>query len=149
MKLSQMFPSKWLASADLQGHCVTVTIRGITEERVGAPPKDEDKYVMWFEGKTKGLILNKTNGQAVGQLYGDETDNWMGKRVQLYVTQVRAFGAIHDAIRIRSAGTVSAAPLPVQDAEQDDLPPDDDDDYPDHLPTPPALVANRDEPFTE
>lgn len=127
MLVSQMFPSRWLSSADIEGHTPTVIIRAITVETVGAPPKDEEKYVMWFEGKQKGLILNKTNGVATGQLHGNNTDNWMGKQIQLYVARVRAFGAIHDAIRIRSAGTVSAAPLPVHDAEPDDIHIDMDD----------------------
>lgn len=147
MKLSQMFPSKWLSSDDIVGYTPTVTIRAITVERVGAPPKDEEKYVMWFEGKQKGLILNKTNGLAVGSMYGDETDNWMGKRIQLYVTQVRAFGAIHDAIRIRSAGTISAAPEPVQDAEPDDIHEVEQEHEIEPLPMPPALEHRNGEPI--
>ena len=66
-------------------------------------------------------------------MYGDETDNWMGRQVQLYTTKVKAFGAVHDAIRIRSAGTVSAAPVPEQDADLDDIMEYDDDPVPESL----------------
>lgn len=121
MNIHKLFPSKWVGAADLEGKTPTLNIRALTIEEVGAPPNTEEKPVMWFEGATKGLILNKTNGLAVAALYGPETDNWVGRPVQMYTAKVRAFGATHDAIRLRSAGTVSAAPPPVHDAEPEDI----------------------------
>lgn len=142
MRLSDMFPSKWLKAADLtdvQGktHTPTVKIRSISKERVGAPPNDEDKFVIWFVGKDKGLILNKTKGEDIGRIYGDDTDNWVGKHIQMYTSRIKAFGSLHDVIRFRSPGTVSAAPDPVVEGEPDE----DPDDFPESLADAPADTA--------
>jgi hypothetical protein len=134
MNVHKLFPSKWLSAVDLDGKAFTLTIRGLTLEDVGQPPKNETKPVLWFESAEKGLILNKTNGLAVADLYGPETDNWIGKPVMLYTAQVRAFGNTVDAIRIRGANVVSAAPPPVVEAEPEDVADFDNghDDEPDH-----------------
>lgn len=121
MNINKLFPSKWVGATDLNGKTPTLTMKSVTIEQVGAPPQTEEKPVIWFDKATKGLILNKTNAMVIAGLYGPETDNWPGKKIQLYTAKVKAFGAVHDAIRVRSAGTVSAAPDPVVEAEPEDV----------------------------
>ena len=101
MNILKCFPSKYVKAVDLSGREITVQIARISIEEVGTPPDVEQKPVLYFVNATKGLILNKTLGLTVAQLYGNETDGWTGKWVILYPTQVRAFGKVHDVIRIK------------------------------------------------
>jgi len=128
MNIYDVFPSKYVRASDLAGRTVTVTIDRLALEEVGAPPKTERKPVLYFRRATKGLVLNRTNGMALAALYGPETDNWIGKTVQLYVAQVRAFGSVQDAIRLRAA--VQPAPTPTEQVTVDDA--EDALDHDDH-----------------
>jgi hypothetical protein len=42
------------------------------------------KYVMWFEGVEKGLVINKTNAKKLAEAYGKQSSKWIGQIVQLY-----------------------------------------------------------------
>ena len=140
MNIHDMFPSRWLTSHDLGNKLYTLKIRNITvEEMRNAKGQREDKYVLWFEKAKKGLVLNKTNTFIIADMYGEDTDQWKGQLVTVYATVVRAFG--EDRLAIRVLGTIPSVEFEIDD--------DDDEPVPDHLPTPPALVANRDDPFTE
>ena len=37
-----------------------------------------------FVGKTKRLLLNKTNATTLATAFGDETDGWIGRKVRLF-----------------------------------------------------------------
>jgi hypothetical protein len=96
MKLSEAFPSNFLKAADLQGRRVTVTISHVKFEDIG----DDHKPVVYFRGKDKGLVLNKTNGNMIAEVAGnDDTDNWGGVAIVLYPTRVDFQGKRVDAIR--------------------------------------------------
>jgi hypothetical protein len=97
MRISEAFPSNFLRAADLQGRNVRVTIASVDMEEVGDAPKP----VLHFEGKDKGLILNKTNSNNIAAVYSDETDLWAGKEVVLYTTMVDFQGRTVEAIRVR------------------------------------------------
>jgi hypothetical protein len=135
MKISTLFPSKYVKAADLEGRTVTLTIRGLTVEEMGHGSEKERVPVLYFEVTKKGLVLNRTNAVIIAALYGDETDNWVGQRISIYPTKVRAFGAMKDAIRVREQ--VPPPPKPAQapqveeptgmDEEEDH---EDDDDIP-------------------
>lgn len=80
MKISEMFPSKYIKADDLQGQRLLLTIMSVTIEEVG---EKEHKPVMRFVGKEKGLVLNKTNATSIAQIYGDDTMAWSGQRIEL------------------------------------------------------------------
>ena len=135
MKISQVFPSKYLTAADLNGKTFTLTIKSVTLETMQTHDnKQVKKPVCWFEKAQKGFVMNVTNAKIVAALYGDETDEWPGKRITIYPTKVRAFGQMSDAIRVREE--VPALPKPVAQAaqvdDQTDL--DDDEDVADYDP---------------
>jgi hypothetical protein len=60
---------------------------------------DEAKPVVYFEGKSKGLVLNKTNANTVSDAYGDETELWEGKETVLYEAEVEYQGRRMPGIR--------------------------------------------------
>jgi len=117
MKISQVFPSKYLTAADLNGKSFTLTIRTVTlEEMLTHDNKKVQKPVCWFEKAQKGFVMNATNAYIVANLYGDETADWVGLRITIYPTQVKAFGKMQDCIRVREE--IPALPKPVAQSAQ-------------------------------
>ena len=124
MKTSQMTSSKYLKQDDV-GDGKLVTIKGFKRENVaqeGEPP--EYKYIMGFEELEKPLVLNSTNIQLAERAMGsDETDEWIGKKLVLYVDPNVSYGGkIVGGIRVRAPKSSKAAPKPVVDELADDIP---------------------------
>jgi hypothetical protein len=127
MRMSDIFPSKYVKAADLQGRTVTLTIKELrVEEMLNHGNEKERKPVLYFERATKGLVLNRTNAMAIVTLYGDESDDWVGQRISIYPTRVKAFGAMQDAIRVKEE--IPAQPKPVATAAAIEEPTIDDDE---------------------
>ncbi len=97
MRISTAFPSEYLRATDLQGHQVPVKISRAEMRDVG----DGQKPVLYFEGKERGLILNKTNSNIIAAVYGDETEEWKGEEIVLFETMVDFQGRQVPAIRCR------------------------------------------------
>lgn len=111
--VDEMFPSQWFKAVDLDGDTL-LTIERIAVEQVG--PDREDRWVVFFQGQPKGLLLNKTNATVLGDLYGLSED-WVGKPIVLFQTQVEAFGGTHDVVRLRApAGDAVADPFGNEEA---------------------------------
>jgi hypothetical protein len=95
MRISAAFPSEYLRAADLQGRRVTVKISRVEMRDVG----EDTKPVVYFEGKEKGLVLNKTNANTIAVAFGEETDDWIGVEIVLYETMVEFQGQRKPGIR--------------------------------------------------
>lgn len=129
MNVNDIFPSRFVKAHDLGEKEVTVTIKSATMEDMGHGAEKETKLCIWFERATKGFVLNKTNAMIIASMYGPETDNWKGKAITIYSARVKAFGAWHDAVRVKEqipARNVGAARIP--DAMQEAPPLDDEED---------------------
>jgi len=97
MNINSAFPSNYLKAADLHGGRTTVTIDSVAIEDIGG----EDKPILYFQGKEKGLVLNKTNANMIAEIAKDEeTDHWTGVRITIYSTKVDFQGRRVDAIRV-------------------------------------------------
>lgn len=131
MNVNQAFPSKYLRPADVGDGEPVVTIERVELEEVGRTK--EVKPVVYFVGKTKGLILNRTNARKIEELVGSaETDDWPGHRIRLCVSAVEFGGETVDALRIKPAGPSAATapaakpparPMPApEDMIADDIP---------------------------
>ena len=97
MRASTFFPGEYLKAADLQGHNVRVIIDRVELRDIGG----DEKPVLFFQGKEKGVVLNKTNNNNIISAYGDETDEWVGKELILFEAMVDFQGRSVSAIRIR------------------------------------------------
>lgn len=82
---------------------VTLTIGRIVDEKVVTNGQTELCTVChWVEKGWKPMILNITNKKTVCKLYKTtDTEKLVGKAVAIGVEQVKAFGDVHDALRIR------------------------------------------------
>lgn len=129
MNVNDIFPSRFLKAHDLGGKAFTLTIKAVTLEDVGHGAERESKLTIAFEKATKMMLLNRTNAMIIASLYGPETDSWVGKAVCVYSARVKAFGAWHDALRIKEqipARNVGAEKM--TEAMQEQPPIDDEND---------------------
>ena len=124
MNINGAFPSTYLKAADLAGRRAIVTISHVKLEDVG----DDAKPILYFQGKEKGLVLNKTNANMITEITGsDETDHWKGKAIVLYVTKVDYQGKRVDGIRVDypangNGAAPVAPPPPPEPLTVDDIP---------------------------
>lgn len=87
----------------VQGSDMVLTIKELKpEEIMGTNGKKEKGFVCHFAEPQKPMILNKTNCKIIEKIYGTPfIEDWIGKKIQLFVTAVSAFGTTTDALRIR------------------------------------------------
>ena len=97
MKISESFPSKYLKAIDLQGREVRVIMAHVEIEKLG----DDDKPILYFKGKEKGVVLNRTNSNAISDAYGDDTEDWFDQPLILFSVMVDFNGKVGPAIRCR------------------------------------------------
>jgi hypothetical protein len=115
MNINAAFPSKYLKESDLNGAQPIVTIDRVVMENIGQGSNQENKPIVYFQGKSKGLVLNKTNGTMISRIAGTpDTDRWKGIKVRLVSAEVEFQGQPVSAIRVREVlkGGPAAAPPP-------------------------------------
>ena len=98
VRMSEAYPSKYIKATDLKGKPLELIMSGVEMEDLG---QDDLKPVLYFEGRKKGLVLNKTNSNCLVKTYGDLCDDWVDKPVVIYPTEVDFRGESVAAIRVR------------------------------------------------
>jgi len=103
VNVNEVFPSKYLTAEDLQSRDHRLTISDVASETFdGQPGKPAStKLVVFFKGKKKGFVMNKTNSRTLADAYGPETDDWRGQDVIVFPTFVDFQGRQVAAIRCR------------------------------------------------
>lgn len=120
MKAGAMVESKFLKKEDLNydtGNLVTV--KSIDRQNVGMNDGEEDlKWCMHFNEFQKPMVLNSTNIQlATKALATDETDDWIGCKLVIYVDDNVSFGGkLVGGIRIRKPRGQAGQQRPPQQA---------------------------------
>lgn len=131
MKTSAMMPSKYLKQSDFpEPQMLTISKVEMTNVAPQGQPR-KARGVMFFERVEKGLVLNKGNlTRAEKALGSDETDDWVGKQIVVYVDpDVEFAGEIVGGIKLRAprprpgngagshaAGSPATTPRPAQPA---------------------------------
>lgn len=106
MKQADIFPSNYVKADDLRGRDVPVVISDAKMEKLG----NDQKLVLYFQGKDKGMVCNKTNFGRIAFLYGDETDGWMGKEIILTSEFVEFQGRTVKGLRVKPPANGKPAP---------------------------------------
>lgn len=86
------------------GQDLIVTIRSVGNENViGSDGKKEECIVAHFkERDVKPMIINATNAKTVTKLLKSPyIEDWAGRKIQLFVDNVKAFGEVVEALRVR------------------------------------------------
>jgi hypothetical protein len=108
MRVSEMYPSKYLKAADIGEGDRVLTISNVTCEEVGEDR--ERKPVVQFSDESKGLVLNKTNALRLEFVAGsDDTNDWRGLKITLYTELVSFGGKSGPAIRVKNTRPVKVA----------------------------------------
>jgi hypothetical protein len=125
MKLADAFPSNFLKAEDLQGKSVVVVINEIEFDTIGKDSKEGKKLILSFKGKDKKMVCNKTNAKTLEKLYGDDTDDWIGRPIKLVSREVEFQGDVVWALRVSlEKPTLGPAPATAPEPEEDlDEPP--------------------------
>lgn len=134
MHVDELMPSKWIKASDLKGRAHEVVISDIKVEELG---KDKDKKpVMYFIGKQKGMVLNKTKLKVIAGLHGSETKSWTGKAISIMPGKtMNMSGELVDCINVGASLNAKPEPAqqaPVQQSAHDDA--DIDEDMDDEIP---------------
>ena len=124
MNINDAYPSNYLRASDLKGRNIPVVIDRIEQEKVG----NDNKMVLYFQNKTKGMILNKTNANNIAALYSPETDAWAGRQLIIFEAMVDFKGQTVPALRVRG-------PMPKDQPKQPQVqPPKMNGDMDDEIP---------------
>lgn len=107
MDYEQLFPGRFIKSADLAGRDVTLEIKAVRSEEI----EGKSKAVLSFQGTKKEMVMNRTNAEAIKLMFGRETDDWIGKKVTFFpATIADPFnGGNTKAIRVRGSHNISKA----------------------------------------
>lgn len=96
---TELFP--YLEGIMLRGKGrILLTIKEVNREEVSSNRGSEPKYIIRFEERDKGLILNKTNAKAIAFLYGEDYETWPGQRIYVYAEEGTWFGEKGYAVRV-------------------------------------------------
>ena len=109
-KRDDVFPSKYLKAADLNGKPLTVTIVSAPLETLKNPEgKEQTKTILYLRGTKKLLPLNITNWDSCADVTGEgDSADWAGHDIELYPAKTQMGGKTVDCIRIRRARAAEA-----------------------------------------
>jgi hypothetical protein len=99
-----MFDNRYLYHFDLPHPSGTVVEIAKVEPHTVEDPRTKTKQLkplVYFKGVPRGLVFNKTNMKTVGTLYGYKAEDWVGKRIILFVTTTSAGGQSVECIRVK------------------------------------------------
>lgn len=118
------FDYKYLGAYSLQpGQEVTLTIKNVKKELItGTNGVKEECTIAYFKeplnNEMKPMVLNKTNCKIIEKLYKTPyIENWFGKRITIYVQNVKAFGDYVDALRVKQIIPASNKPILTPDSK--------------------------------
>lgn len=83
----------------------TLTIESVAEEEMYDAETGGKKkgLVAHFREKDLPMVLNVTNCETISEVTGsDKIADWIGKKIIVGTSKIKAFGKVHDAIRVRS-----------------------------------------------
>jgi hypothetical protein len=123
MDASKYRKSKWLKSTDIADGSMVVTVEHVGVERMRN--SGDEEVIVKFRGLDKSLVLNGENHDALLDAFGSDSDDWLGKQVELF-TKREPMARTGYAVRIRSVSGRTTAKKPVAAASDFD----DDEDIP-------------------
>src|SRR5262249_16261456 len=97
MRKHEVFPAKFLKSADAKTKPIFATISHMQMELVGQGPDQKMKPVLYLEDH-RPLVLNATNWEALEDAFGDSED-WPGHRIKIKCERTQFQGRTTDGQR--------------------------------------------------
>ncbi|MDR3634386.1 MAG: hypothetical protein P4L84_11325 [Isosphaeraceae bacterium] len=115
-RISEEFASNYLKPEDLgeEDKVFTIDEAEIVEFKDRETGSVQKKVKVTFRESDKALLLNATNRNTLVTLYGDETDEWEGKRITLYPSEVAFGGKLVPCIRVKSKSPKAKGATPTR-----------------------------------
>jgi hypothetical protein len=104
--MNNAFESRYLKAVDIDEDGLLLTIKTVRQEQILA----EMKWIVYFNEIGRGLVLNKANNNSIMALFGPDSDDWKGRQIELYRTEVEMRGELVGAIRVRRPAGGSGKP---------------------------------------
>lgn len=117
MKASDFLGGDFIKGEDVKDGPKKVTITGVEVAKFEKNGKTERKLQIVVDdaGESKKVTLNTTNLTTIQDAYGNETDEWEGKKVVLYFDPSVTYGGKRiGGLRIKVPGQ-KAAVVPADD----------------------------------
>ena len=111
MRTKDLFPAKFLQSADAKAKQIVTTISHMAQEEIGQGQDKKKKPVLYLEDQ-KPMVLNRTNTEALEEAFGD-SDDWPGHKIKIRCTKTQYQGKNVDGLRVE--------PIVPKPALKDDL----------------------------
>ena len=114
MKRSDAFPSNYIGKDDVPDPVIAI-IDDVERQPIrNDAGGTDDKPVMTFaHGQFKPLILNNINWMTLEDAYGEDSDDWRGKPVEIYVDPSVMFaGRRVGGVRLRIPTADASRPVP-------------------------------------
>jgi hypothetical protein len=110
MRVKKFFSSTFITPADVEeaGGELSVTLQDVEQVEL----RDGPKLMAVFEGEHPGLVLNQTNIRTLVKAYGDDSEDWLGNAITLFLIDVEVQGEMKRGIRIRPPRPVKPRPVP-------------------------------------
>jgi hypothetical protein len=85
LSFDQLYPGTYLKAGEFEGRAVTLTIKTISREMLSNGSGGEEPAVtVAFSETEKQFVMNKTNAVSLRAMWGDDSGEWIGKRVTLH-----------------------------------------------------------------
>jgi hypothetical protein len=134
-KRNEVFRTRFLTAADLNGKPITLTIERAPIETLKNKNGEDTKTVLYFRGTKKALPLNRINWDAVAEITGeDDSDNWPGYRIEVYPTTTQFGADVVDCLRIRAPAQGELKPARAVKSSKAKPPPAVPDEMDDQIP---------------
>lgn len=98
--------TEYLGSWDLiddkgQTKNIVATIKEIKKQMVHDGKGGQSECIVLFFNEYKPMIVNATNLKVTAKIMDSNyIEDWVGKKIEISTEKVKAFGEIHDALRI-------------------------------------------------
>jgi len=92
MKRTEAFPSKYLSKEDVKDAPKLGVIDSVIQETFEDDDGKKLKPILTFSNDIKPMVLNNSNWLTIEDAYGEESDAWKGKTIELYHDPSVMFG---------------------------------------------------------
>ena len=75
------------ADVDAAGGQMSLVVGEVGSKEFTNDKGVQEKLTLMFAGQDKGVVLNITNTRAMAAMFGNVTENWVGKQILLTVRQ--------------------------------------------------------------
>ena len=116
-RVGDMIESKYLKQTDVHDETLVTVVKVGKANVAREGDEPEFKWLIRFKEFTKPMVLNSTNIKRLARACGDDTDEWTGKQVMLYVDpDVEFAGNVVGGLRVRGLPKAQPETRQVKDA---------------------------------